>query len=94
MYIVYILLSLKDKRTYTGHTKNFSNRLLAHNKGRVTATKHRYPFEVLYTEECKDIYVAKRRELYWKSGGGRRKLKNFFKNKLHPLFQKPFGDFH
>ncbi|MBI5153076.1 MAG: GIY-YIG nuclease family protein [Parcubacteria group bacterium] len=86
MYTVYILLSLKDKRTYTGHTKNFSNRLLAHNKGRVTATKHRLPFEVLYTEKHENLYAAKKRELYWKSGGGRRRLQKFFKDKFSTTF--------
>jgi putative endonuclease len=79
MWYCYILQSLKDKRTYTGYTGDIKKRLASHNQGKVNATKNRRPFVILFTEEMMNENEAKRRELYWKSGAGRRKLKEFFK---------------
>lgn len=80
MYYVYVLRSLKDNRTYVGYTDNVERRIVEHNAGRSIATKHRRPFTVVLTEEFSTIAEAKKRELYWKSGGGRRKLKQYFNN--------------
>ena len=80
MASVYILKSLKDNRTYVGSTNNFERRLAEHNTGRVTSTKHRIPFKILFTEEFETSREAKKKELYYKSGAGRRKLKEFFKS--------------
>lgn len=80
MYFVYILQSQKDQRTYVGYTKDLENRLKLHNSGQVKATKYRFPFNVLFTEEFSNEQEAKKRERYWKSGAGRRKLKEFFTN--------------
>ncbi len=80
MFLVYILQSLKDKCTYVGFSDNVEKRLIRHNQGCVNATKHRRPFKILFTEEAKDMQEAKKREKYWKSGAGRRKLKYFFEN--------------
>ena len=79
MYFVYILQSIKDGKTYTGYTNNLENRLKLHNSGQVISTKYRKPFKLLFSEHFKTIQEAKKRELWWKSGAGRRKLKNFFK---------------
>jgi 8-oxo-dGTP diphosphatase len=78
MWYCYILQSQKDKRTYVGYTGNLQERLLLHNQGKVKATKRRRPFMILYTEELSDLALAKKRELYWKSSAGRRKLKEYF----------------
>ena len=78
MPTLYVLQSLKDNRTYVGSTTNLEVRLLLHNSGRVKSTKHRIPLKVLFTEEFKTIQKAKKRELYYKSGAGRRRLKQFF----------------
>ncbi len=80
MYWVYILVSEKDKRTYVGYTGNLNNRLKEHNSGRVIATKNRRPFRVLFAEQFENMSDAKLRELWWKSGSGRQKLKEFFNN--------------
>lgn len=79
MYFVYILQSLKDKRTYVGYTKNIEKRLHQHNTGQVISTKNRKPFKLLSLEKFKDMAEAKRKELWWKSGAGRIKLQDFFK---------------
>jgi len=34
----------------------------------------------LFKEENNELIEAKRRELWWKSGSGRRKLKEYFNN--------------
>ena len=78
MYFVYILKSLKDSRTYVGYTNDLCERLKRHNSGQVAATKYRRPLKLLFYEEFAISKEAKARELYWKSGGGRRKLKEIF----------------
>ncbi|MEK7658552.1 MAG: GIY-YIG nuclease family protein [Patescibacteria group bacterium] len=80
MFSVYILQSLKDKRTYVGFSDNVEKRLIRHNQGYINATKYRRPFKVLFTEKARDMQEAKKREKYWKSGAGRRKLKYYFEN--------------
>lgn len=75
MFYVYILRSLKDKKTYVGYTNNLEKRLVKHNSGQVISTKHRIPLELLFFEKFETSQEARKRELYWKSGGGRRKLK-------------------
>jgi putative endonuclease len=81
MYYVYVLQSLKDQRTYVGstdNTDNFERRLKEHNAGRSKATKHRRPLKILFTEEFETHIEASRREKWWKSSSGRRKLKEYF----------------
>lgn len=39
MFYTYILLSKKDKKMYTGYTKNLKSRFEQHNKGLVESTK-------------------------------------------------------
>jgi len=78
MYFIYILQSLKDIRTYVGYSKDVNNRLIQHNSGQVPATKNRRPLKLIFTESFTTEQEAKRRELYWKSGAGRRKMKSLF----------------
>jgi len=78
MYSVYILQSLADERTYVGYTDNLERRFNEHNAGKSKATKHRRPFTLLFSEEYQTMKEAKDRELWWKSGSGRRELKKYF----------------
>ena len=89
MYQVYILQSLKDKRTYVGFSEDTRERLKEHNAGKVKATKNRRPLVILIIEGCETMAEAKKRELYWKSGGGRRKLKEYFIKGFPPV--RPAG---
>ena len=82
MYFVYILKSLRDDRTYVGYTNNLDERLKRHNAGLVFATKHRSPLKLIYSEQFDTIKEAMNREKYFKSGGGRRKMKQMFLNDL------------
>ena len=78
MYHVYILQSLKDNKTYVGYTNDIDRRICEHNSGKVESTKSRQPLRLLFTEEFKTKLAAKKRELWWKSGAGKRKLKEYF----------------
>jgi putative endonuclease len=77
-YYVYLLLSLKDKRTYLGSTNNLSRRIYEHNSGKSKSTKNRKPLKLIYYEEFKTLSDARRREKYLKTRNGRRELKLIF----------------
>jgi len=81
-YYVYVLRSLKDSKLYIGHTKDLQNRVKEHNRGKVTSTKLRAPFELLYYEACRNLNDALHREKYLKTSYGHRYLKNRLKNEL------------
>ncbi len=76
---VYILWS-EMKRTYTGCAQDEIIRLKRHNDGRVTATKNHRPWEIIYVENAGDYETARRREKYYKSSAGRRRIKQILKN--------------
>ncbi len=78
MFYIYILKSLKDNKTYVGYTNSLERRLAEHDSGKNIATRNRTPLELLFSEKFETSQEARRRELYWKSGGGRRKLKELF----------------
>lgn len=82
MFTVYILQSIKDKKTYVGSTNNFERRFKQHNTGKSKSTKYRAPFALLFKEEFETSVEAKKREIWWKSGAGRRKLKEYFQMKM------------
>jgi len=74
----YILFSLKDRRTYVGSTNDLDRRLLEHEKGKVISTKNRLPVKLLYFEEFDNILEARKKEHYFKSCSGRKKMKLLF----------------
>lgn len=86
MYKVYIIQSLKDKRTYVGYINDLNRRLVEHNSGQNKSTKNRIPFKLLFSEEFENIEEAKKRELWWKNSSGRKKLKGFFENRQNGDF--------
>ena len=75
-YYTYILKSKKDGKIYTGSTKDLRKRLNQHKKGLSTYTKGRGPFDLIYYEACLLEDQARSRELFLKSGMGKRYLKN------------------
>lgn len=79
MYYVYLLISLKDGKFYTGYTENLDLRTLKHNGGFVLATKHRRPLRLIYYEACLNRKDAMNREIYLKSAWGKRFIKNRIK---------------
>jgi len=61
-FSVYILKSLKDGSYYVGSTNNLKDRLKRHNEGRVSYTKSRRPWKLVYSEEHPDRSGAALRE--------------------------------
>ncbi len=82
MYYVYILKSLKDKKFYTGYTKNLKLRFEQHNEGRTESTKDRRPFILIYYEACLKQKDALHREKYLKTHHGKMFLGNRLKSYL------------
>lgn len=78
MHFIYILQSLKDRRTYVGYSHDVQNRLARHNAGQVPAIQNRRPLKLIFSESFETEKEAKQRELYWKSGASRRKMKSLF----------------
>jgi putative endonuclease len=76
MFYTYILKSKKDNNLYIGFTEDLKKRLDQHNRGCVDSTKDRLPLELIYYEACTDKYKAIKREGYFKTGFGRRFLKD------------------
>ncbi|MFQ5714856.1 MAG: GIY-YIG nuclease family protein [Candidatus Scalinduaceae bacterium] len=82
MYYTYVIQSKKDKKFYTGSTKDLRKRFNEHNSGKVSSTKNRGPFMLIYYEACLNEQDARYREKYLKSGLGKRYLKNRLKSFL------------
>ena len=74
MYYVYVLQSLTFNTRYVGSTADIEMRLIEHNSGRVLYTKGRKPWKLIYSEEFTTRSDARRRELFLKSGQGRKYL--------------------
>ena len=86
MYYTYVLLSENDQKLYIGFTNELEKRLIEHQDGLVASTAHRRPLELIYYEACVHKIDAMKREKYFKSGFGRRFLKNrleFFLKELN-----------
>lgn len=75
MFYVYVLRSKKDSKLYTGFSADLKRRLVEHNQGKVNSTKYRIPLELMYYEAFQNELMARRQELFYKTGQGRRILK-------------------
>jgi len=72
-YYVYLLISLKNGKTYVGFTsKQPQQRLVEHNMGVNKWTKQNGPFKLIYWEKffCKKDAIM--REKFFKSGQGKK----------------------
>ena len=81
-YFVYILYSPKFVKTYVGQTDNLENRLVLHNFGKVKSTKPFIPWLLIYSESFTSRAEAMKREAWFKSRAGRKKISEFLKNFL------------
>ena len=82
-YYVYTLLSMKDKKFYTGFTTNLRNRLQQHARGEVKSTKERRPLLLIHYEYFINKGDAEAREKFLKSGFGRDQLRLALKRTLN-----------
>jgi putative endonuclease len=82
MHYVYVLSSAEDGQFYTGCTGDLRKRFQQHNDGKVSSTKDRRPFVLIYYEACLNEQDAFRREKYLKTTYGKRyirvRCKNYF----------------
>jgi putative endonuclease len=85
MWYVYVLLSLKDKKFYTGYTEDLKQRLQEHTLGRVSSTKNRRPLKLIYYEASPGQRDALQRERYLKTTWGKRYLRNRLKSRLESM---------
>jgi putative endonuclease len=76
MYYTYVLKSRKDNLLYIGFTHDLARRFKEHQEGAVDATRDRRPVELVYYESCTNKIKAIKREKYFKTGFGRRYLRN------------------
>jgi putative endonuclease len=76
MYFVYVLKSKIDDKYYYGFTDNLERRLQNHNNKEVKSTKSRAPFDLIYFEKVDTAKEARIKEKYFKSGFGRKYIKN------------------
>jgi putative endonuclease len=74
-YIIYALQSESHPWIYVGMTSDLKARLKRHNAGYERATKPYRPFKLIFSEETETRAEARKRERYWKSAAGKRKLK-------------------
>lgn len=82
MFYTYVLQSEKDKKLYTGFTKNLKSRFDLHCRGSVESTKDRRPLKLIYYEACLSQDDATRREKYLKTIYGKRYIKSRVKSYL------------
>lgn len=81
-YYVYVLQSRRDRKFYTGFTKDLKLRFEQHQKGKVESTKNRGPFKLIYYEACLNQKDATHREKYLKTYLGKMFLRNRIKSYL------------
>jgi len=70
MFTVYILKSEVTHKHYYGHTKDITQRLKAHNSGKVRSTKSGRPWKVIHQEGFANKSEAYQREQFFKSIDG------------------------
>ncbi len=84
MYYVYVLISEKDGKFYTGSIDDLKRRIAEHNAGYSKSTMNRRPLKLIYYEACLTESDARRREHYLKSGMG----KKYIRTRLSDYFQQ------
>ena len=76
MYYVYALWSKDFDKIYVGMSENPEKRLADHNKGKSRYTRKYLPWISFFLEEAETQSLARKKEKYYKSGWGRKKLKS------------------
>jgi len=79
MAITYILFSKTKNQFYIGSSRvNSVSRINAHNTGKVRSTRSGRPWVEVAKESFNNYTEARKREIFLKSGVGRRLIKNQF----------------
>ena len=79
-FYVYVLISERTGFKYVGQCRDLQKRLKEHNSGKVRSTRSYRPLKKAYVEEVDSRTEALKREKYFKSSFGRKKLKQYLLN--------------
>ena len=82
MWYVYVIRSLKSDYFYTGSTNDLRKRFKEHQSGTRGWTNKHIPYELIYYEASKNETDSRSRELFLKTGMGKRYLNNRLKRFL------------
>ena len=82
MYYTDVLRSKKDNLFYTGCTDDLRKRFRDHTLGKISSTRGRGPFEIIYYEVCDNKGDGFAREKLLKTGMGKHYIKNRLKRFL------------
>jgi putative endonuclease len=74
MYFVYVLFSEKLNKRYIGSSQDAEKRFREHNLGKSKFTNSGIPWKLIYKESFSTNLEARKRELFLKSGVGRKFL--------------------
>lgn len=80
MFYVYVLHNEIDGKLYTGFSNNLKNRIKYHKQGKVASSKDRRLLKLIYYEAYLLEEDAKSREVFLKSGSGKKSLKKQLAN--------------
>ena len=79
MAFAYALYSPEHDRYYIGSTRDLEKRLKAHHNGKVRSTKTYRPWKLVYSEHFETYTEARKREIFLKTGAGRKWIKEDIK---------------
>ena len=71
---IYVIKSLTHNTRYVGVAVSTEKRLSEHNHGKCRYTKGRMPWKIIHTEKYLTLGEARKREIFLKSGQGRKYL--------------------
>lgn len=80
MFYVYVLQSEADTGLYIGMSGDLRRRFMEHQNGETRSTAGRRPWKIIYYEAYLEKQDAEGREIFLKSGSGRRFLDKQLKN--------------
>jgi len=80
-FIIYLLVDENSQTTYVGYSDDIKRRIKEHKRGIVKTTRNFGKFRCFSLEKINNVTEARKREKYWKSAAGRKKLKEYF-NKI------------
>jgi len=75
MHYTYILKSVNHNKFYIGSTEDLKERLNNHNSGKSKFTKLYVPWKIVYYEAHMIRGLARKAEIFYKTGQGRRQIK-------------------
>ncbi len=84
-YYIYILQSQKNNSLYIGYTSALKKRFKEHNNGESLSTKPFIPYKLIFYEAFLNRIDAKNRELYLKSGYGRKTIKSMLRKNFENI---------